>query len=69
VLVRERVEGGLPAFESLRPIALREVVAERRKRQLAALYSDLLKKYTVVLERPLAPEARASGAAPGKGGS
>jgi hypothetical protein len=69
VLVRERVEGGLPTLESLRPIALREVVAERRKRQLAALYDGLLQKYTVVLERPAAPEAPASGAAPGKGGS
>jgi PPIC-type PPIASE domain len=69
VLVRERVEGGLPAFEAVRPIALREVVAERRKRQLAALYDSLLQKYTVVLERPAAPEAPASGAASGKGGS
>jgi PPIC-type PPIASE domain len=69
VLVRERVEGGLPAFEAVRPIALREVVAERRKRQLAALYDSLLQKYTVVLERPAAPDTPASGAASGKGGS
>jgi hypothetical protein len=69
VLVRKRVEGGLPAFEALRPIALREVVAERRKRQLAALYDGLLQKYTVVVERPAAPTVPASGAASGQGGS
>lgn len=69
VLVRERVEGGLPSFEALRPVAMREVLAERRKRQLAALYDRLLEKYTVVLERPPAPKEPAGEAPAAKGGS
>lgn len=51
VLVRERTEGGMPDFAALRPLALREVLAERRKRQVAAMYDGLLRKYTVVTER------------------
>ena len=56
VLVRERVEGELPSFEALRPVATREVLAERRTRQLAAMYDRLLEKYKVVVERPPAPQ-------------
>ncbi len=69
VLVRERIEGGPPDFAVLRPVALREVLAERRKRQLATMYDRLLEKYTVVVERPAAPKGPASGSAAGKGGS
>jgi hypothetical protein len=69
VLVRERVEGGLPSFEALRPVATREVLAERRTRQLAATYDRLLEKYKVVVERPPAPEGPASEAPAVKGGS
>ena len=68
VLVRERVEGGLPDFGVLRPVALREVLFERRKRQLAAMYDRLLEKYTVVVERPAAPKDPTSGSAARKGG-
>jgi len=69
VLVHERVEGALPNLEALRPVARREVLAERRKRQLAAMYDRLLEKYTVVIERPVAPQGPASSPAPAKGGS
>jgi hypothetical protein len=69
VLVRERVEGGTPDFAVLRPVAMREVLTERRKRQLAAMYDRLLEKYKVVVERPSAPTGAPSGPAPGKGGS
>lgn len=69
VLVHERVEGALPNLEALRPVARREVLAERRKRQLAAMYDRLLEKYTVVIERPAAPQGPASGPAPAKAGS
>jgi hypothetical protein len=68
VLVRERVEGGLPSFEALRPVVTREVLAERRTRQLAAMYDRLLAKYKVVVERPPAPKG-ASEVPAAKGGS
>jgi parvulin-like peptidyl-prolyl isomerase len=69
VLVLDRVEGGLPSFEALRPVAAREVLAERRKRQLAAMYDRLLEKYKVVVERPAAPREPTSEARAVKGGS
>ena len=42
----------------------REVLAERRKRDLEALYERLLAKYTVTIEKPKAkpPLAAAAGA-------
>lgn len=61
VLVRERVEGGMPELAALRPLALREVLAERRKRQIAAMYDGLLRKYTVVIDR--VPSAKGAPAA------
>jgi hypothetical protein len=68
VLIRERIEGGMPGFEALRPLALREVLAERRRKQIATMYDQLLQKYTVVVERAPtakgAPEAR-TGRIPG----
>jgi uncharacterized coiled-coil protein SlyX len=42
----------------------REVMAERRQRQLDAMYERLLAKYKVVIE-PRAPAAPASGAPAG----
>jgi hypothetical protein len=69
LLLRERAEGGLPDFAALRPVAMREVLAERRKRQLAAMYERLLEKYTVVVEPPAAPKGPARSAAAAKGGS
>lgn len=51
VLVRERVEGSLPDFAAIRPEVERELLAERRTRQLAEMYERLLEKYTVVIER------------------
>ncbi|HET9022933.1 MAG TPA: hypothetical protein VFN64_00055, partial [Burkholderiaceae bacterium] len=69
VLVREREAGGMPDLAALRPIALREVLAERRKRQVNAMYDGLLRKYTVITERT--PSAKGEPAVPSKapGGS
>jgi hypothetical protein len=69
VLVRERVEGALPSFEALRPVATREILAERRTRQMAAMYDRLLEKYKVVVERPLAPKGAPSDVPAAKAGS
>jgi hypothetical protein len=69
VLVRERVEGAEPSFDALRPLATRAVLAERRARELAAMYDRLLAKYTVVVDRPPAPKGAASEVPAVKGGS
>jgi hypothetical protein len=69
VLVRERVEGAEPSFDALRPLATRAVLAERRARELAAMYDRLLAKYTVVVERPPTPTGAARELPAAKGGS
>ena len=67
VLVRERVAGAPPALAEIRPVVEREVLAERRKRDLETLYERLLQKYTVTIEKPKAKPAQA--AAAGAGGA
>ena len=62
VLVRERVAAAAPALSEIRPLVEREVLAERRKRDLDALYERLLEKYTVTIEKPKPPQAAAAGA-------
>ncbi len=51
VLVRERVQGALPDLAAVRPAVERDFQADRRTRQLAAMYERLLEKYTVVIEK------------------
>jgi PPIC-type PPIASE domain len=60
VLVRERADGGLPRVADVRPALERDFMADRRKRQMNALYEKLLGKYTVVVERRPAPSPPAS---------
>ena len=64
VLLRERVEASPPALAAVRPLVEREFLAERRKRQLDAMYERLLAKYKVVVE-PRAGAAAASAGAQG----
>jgi hypothetical protein len=52
VLVRERVAAAPPALADVRPLVERELLAERRRTQLQALYERLLAKYTVAIEMP-----------------
>jgi parvulin-like peptidyl-prolyl isomerase len=52
VLVRERTEGRRPDLAEVRAAVEREFLADRRKRQLAATYEQLLAKYRLVIERP-----------------
>jgi hypothetical protein len=67
VLVRERVGAATPQLSEIRPMVEREVLAERRKRDLDTLYERLLQKYTVTIEMPKpAPQQAAS---TGAGGS
>jgi len=67
VLVQERVAGAAPELAEVRPVVEREVLAERRKRDLDTLYERLLEKYTVTIEKPKAPLPQA--AAAGAGGA
>ena len=67
VLVRERVPGAAPVLSEIRPQVEREVLAERRKKELEALYERLLQKYTVTIEKP--QPAASQAASVGAGGS
>ncbi len=51
VLVREREAGRLPALAEVRPQVEREVTADRRRRQIDAMYTHLLARYRVVIEK------------------
>ena len=52
VLVRERVAGAVPSLAAVRPAVERELTADRRTRELEAMYRRFLDRYTVVVERP-----------------
>jgi len=52
VLVRERIGGAEPELQLVRAQVERDFLADRRRRQLDAMYERLLEKYTVVFERP-----------------
>jgi len=68
VLVPERVAPARPALADVRPVVERELLAERRRTQLQALYERLLAKYTVAIEMPKEEKKQAS-AVPAAGGS
>ena len=55
VYVRQRKEGVTPDLAQIRPTVERELMAERRQRQLKATYDRLLEKYSVVVERAKDP--------------
>jgi PPIC-type PPIASE domain len=65
VLVRERSDGAAADLAMVRPLVEREVLAERRKAELQALYERLLAKYSVSIDMPVAPAARVVPAASG----
>ena len=60
VLVPERVAATRPALADVRPLVERELLAERRKAQLQALYERLLAKYTVTIEMPKGEKKQAA---------
>jgi hypothetical protein len=64
VLVSERVAAARPALAEVRPLVERELLAERRRTQLQALYERLLQKYTVSIEMPKEPEKKQAEAKP-----
>jgi hypothetical protein len=66
VLVLERVPAATPPLSEIHPAIEREVLAERRQRDLDALYERLLQKYTVTVERPKATPEKAASAGGGR---
>jgi parvulin-like peptidyl-prolyl isomerase len=68
VLVPEKVPAARPALEAVRPLVERELLAERRRTQLAALYERLLRRYSVTIEMP-AEEKKAAAASRPTGGA
>ena len=61
VHVQERVAGRMPTLEEVRPMVERELLGQRRREQLAAMYDQLLQKYSITIESPAA-SAGAEGA-------
>jgi hypothetical protein len=58
VLVTGRVAPAPPVLADVRPLVERELMAERRRAQLQALYERLLARYTVAIEMPKDEAAR-----------
>jgi hypothetical protein len=50
VYVRQRADGRMPSLAEARPMVEREFLSQRRRDQLAAMYDELLKKYSVTIE-------------------
>jgi hypothetical protein len=68
VLVLERTAATPPALAEVRRRVERELLAERRRARLEALYERLLRKYTVAVEMPEELEKKEA-AAPAPGGT
>jgi hypothetical protein len=60
VLVRERIADLPQELSTIRPLVARELLAERRKAELQALYERLLEQYAITIETPQAPSAQAA---------
>jgi len=57
VFVRESTKGAAAELATVRPLVERELMAERRKAELQALYERLLAKYSVSIDMPKSPPA------------
>ncbi len=62
ILVRERVAASAPGLDLVRPLVERELMAERRRTGLDALYRRLIEKYAVTIEMPEAAAGEQGGA-------
>ena len=62
VLVTEREAAPRPALADVRPLVLREFLAQRSRTQLDELYKGLLAKYTVTFETPGEPKKKQAAA-------
>lgn len=51
VYVTDRKEGRMPDLAEIRPLVEREFLAQRRKKELAAMYERLLERYHVTMQK------------------
>lgn len=66
VLVRERQDGQTPALADVRPLVEQELLADRRARELRAMYERLLDRYRIHIEpRSIQQSAVIDNSAPG----
>ena len=56
VMLRELVPGREAALDEVRRDVERELLSQRRREQLAAMYDELLQKYSVTIEKPVTGE-------------
>ena len=54
--VNARIPGVAPPLANVRESVLRDLLSDRRKRELDTQYSKLRTRYTVVVELPEAPK-------------
>ena len=64
VCVGQKEDARLPALSDVRPIVEREFLAERRRRELDAMYERMLERYRVTVEPRAAAAPTAADAAP-----
>ena len=69
VFVVERSDEREPSFDDVRPQIERDVIADRRRRDLAATYGRLLDRYDVVIERRAADVPAVGSTPSSQGGS
>jgi parvulin-like peptidyl-prolyl isomerase len=60
ILISEKVPAGQQPLSVIRPQVEREVLLERKNKELQNLYNRLLEKYTVKIELPPTPAAGAA---------
>jgi len=60
VLVRENAAPSRPDLAAVRPMVEREILAERKKKELNALYERMLAKYRVEIGRTAPAATRAA---------
>lgn len=61
VFVSERIDGRVPSLAEVRPQVERDLIVERRRRQLASLYDDLLSRYQIIIQTRPPPPSSAAG--------
>jgi len=64
VFASEHVEGRLPSLARIRPLVEREVLSERKSRELNAMYDRLLERYRVTIEAHTNGAAAQAGSMP-----
>jgi hypothetical protein len=68
VLVIDRVESRMPTLAEARPLVEREFTSDRRTRALNGMYTTLLERYRVVIEKPVDAGTAPARPNPAKGG-